>query len=187
MKQQPSTGLSDAFSAFIKGGKRLALLYVDKVRLKTTEKLTILLSTVTFIAVIVALLLILMVFVSIGVGHLLATSIAPHMAYLIVAGFYLLLLIVMALLRRQLFINPISRFISRLLVEAPDNDQEVDEKDPAPVQPQPQPAQPEIDYDILADRILTMLNNKNSGESNDEADNNGESNDDAGEEEGGES
>lgn len=98
------------------------MLYFEKARLKTTEKITILLATIAFTAVITALGLVFFVFVSIGVGHYLATSIAPHLAYLIVAAFYLLIFLLALAMRRRLFVDPISRFMSRLLVEEPEED-----------------------------------------------------------------
>lgn len=169
MEQQPQKGISKSLSGVTSGIKRLGLLYLEKARLKTTEKLTILLSTVAFTAVVVALSLILLVFVSIGVGHWLATSIAPHLAYLFVAAFYLLLLIAVAALRKQLFITPIARFMSRLIVKEPEFEPETDDKD----EPEDKSVKatatsdgmPEIDYDRLADTIIKNLEKKNRDES----------------------
>ena len=166
-KSQQPKSLSDNLSAITGGIKRLGSLYIDKARLKTSEKLTILLSTVAFTAVVVALFLILLVFVSIGIGHLLATSIAPHLAYLYVAGFYLLLLVLMVILRKPVFINPISRFISRLLVKVPDSDAT------EPVAAPNKPAEvnvDDIDYELLANKILETLNRNASEDQSDEAD-----------------
>lgn len=164
MKQQQSpSGVSDTLSGITSGIKRLGRLYIEKARLKTSEKLTILLSTIAFVAVLVALFLILMVFVSIGIGHLLATSIAPHLAYLFVAAFYLIILVIVAILRKPLFINPIARFISRLLVDAPDDEVSVAETHGAENDPS-QDLSPEIDYDKLAEHILKNLEKKNTAE-----------------------
>lgn len=69
-----------------------------------------------------ALGIVCLVFVSIGIGHLLATSIAPHLAYLIVAAFYLILFVTVIAMRRKLFVDPIARFMSRLLVEEPEDE-----------------------------------------------------------------
>lgn len=119
MPSQKQPTIAESLSDIANSVKKLAGLYLEKGRLKVTERLTILLSTVAFAALIIALALILLIFISIGVGHLLATSIAPHFAYLIVAGFYLLLLIIALALRRQIFVNPIARFMSRLLLDDP--------------------------------------------------------------------
>lgn len=119
MSSQKQPTLVDSFADIAQTIRKLGLLYIEKGRLKVTERLTILLSTIAFTAVIIAIALILLIFVSIGVGHLLATSIAPHLAYLIIAGFYLLLFVVMVLFRRPFFVNPIARFMSRLLLDEP--------------------------------------------------------------------
>ena len=102
--------------------KRLVQLYLESAKLKTTEKITVLLSSIAFIGVIIALGLVCLVFISIGIGHILATTIAPHLAYLIVAAFYLVLFALTIALKRQIFIDPISCFMSRLLVEEPEDE-----------------------------------------------------------------
>lgn len=104
--------------------KKLGSLYMESLRLKSTEKITIILAAVAYYAVAMALALVCLVFISIGLGHLLATTIAPHVAYLIIAAFYLVLLILVILWRRQIFIDPIARFISRVLVEMPEEERE---------------------------------------------------------------
>lgn len=102
--------------------KKLGNLYIESLRLKSTEKITIILAAVAFYAVAMALGLVCLVFISIGIGHLLATTTAPHLAYLIIAVFYLILLILTIVWRRQIFIDPIARFISRVLVEMPEEE-----------------------------------------------------------------
>lgn len=102
--------------------KKLGNLYIESLRLKSTEKITIILAAVAFYAVAMAFGLVCLVFISIGIGHLLATTIAPHLAYLIIAVFYLILLILTIVWRRQIFIDPIARFISRVLVELPEEE-----------------------------------------------------------------
>ena len=102
--------------------KRLGSLYVENLRLKSTEKITIILAAVAFYAVAMALGLVCLVFISIGIGHWMATTIAPHLAYLFIAAFYLVLFVLCILWRRQIFIDPIARFISRVLVEIPEEE-----------------------------------------------------------------
>jgi CBS domain containing-hemolysin-like protein len=113
-----------AVSSIATGLKRLAKLYLDGFKLQAVEKLTLLLSALAFYAVAIALGLVCLVFISVGVGHLLATTIAPQLAYLIVALFYVVLLLVVCLMRRALFVDPIARFISKLLLDSPDNSHE---------------------------------------------------------------
>jgi len=114
--RQQSTSVQDFYSSL----KRLVALNLDYARLTAAEKLTILLSTVTFYALIVILGTLVLIFISIGVGHLLANTVAGTMAYLYVAGFYLVLFILLFIFRKQLFVNPIARFISKIFVKPPE-------------------------------------------------------------------
>lgn len=120
MAHENEKSISRTIGDLTHGIKRLGILYFEKARLKTTEKITILLATIAFSAVMMALGIVFFIFVSIGIGHYLATTMAPHMAYLIVAAFYLIILLVTMSLRRRLFVDPIARFMSRLLVEEPE-------------------------------------------------------------------
>lgn len=103
--------------------KRLVSLHIDYARLTATEKLTIILSTIAIYSLVVIFSTLALVFLTLGVGHLLATTIAPHFAYLIVAGFYIVVLAVLVLLRKKLFVNPIARFLSKLFLEPPREDE----------------------------------------------------------------
>lgn len=118
--------LTESLASIFGSVKNLGNLYFEKARLKTTEKITILLATVAYSAVIMALGLVCLVFVSIGIGHLLATTLAPHLAYLIIAAFYLLIFSLVIAFRRKLFVDPIARFMSRLLVEKPEEIREAE-------------------------------------------------------------
>ena len=102
--------------------KHLGGLYVESLRLKTTEKITIILAAVAFYAVAMALGLVGLVFISLAAGRMLAMSIEPYLAYFIIAAFYMLLLLLAFLWRRRIFIDPIARFISRVLVEMPEEE-----------------------------------------------------------------
>ncbi|MCH5219049.1 MAG: phage holin family protein [Muribaculaceae bacterium] len=121
--------IRDSINGISDDARRLAMLYIDKAKLVTTEKLSLTLSSIAFSAVAIAVGIVFLVFVSIGIGHLLASSIAPHLAYLIVAGFYLVLFIAVFCLRKRLFINPVTRFMSRMILNEPDSvdDDQLDE------------------------------------------------------------
>ena len=108
--------------------KQIGQLYVEDLRLKATEKLAIFLATVAFYAVILLLGLVLLIFVSLGVGHLLATTIAPHWAYLLVAAFYLLLMVLIIVFKRRIFGDPIARFLSLLFIDDPNEKRQESDK-----------------------------------------------------------
>ncbi len=101
---------------------RYLRLTAEDLRLTAAEKLTVLFSTVTFFALVLITGTVALVFVSIGIGHWLAATVAPLMAYLYIAIFYVLILAVLIIFKRQLLIDPICRFVTRLIVEAPKNE-----------------------------------------------------------------
>ena len=121
-------GGGSTLQSLIEGFKRYVDLQIDYARLTVTEKLTIVLSTMALYALIIIFSALAVVFITLGVGHLLATTIAPHFAYLIVSGFYIILIVLAYVFRKRLFINPISRFISKLFVEPPKKNRNEKEK-----------------------------------------------------------
>lgn len=100
--------------------KKLLALNLDYARLTAAEKLTILLSTIAFYSMVCILGTLVLIFVSIGVGHLLATTVARVAAYLYVAGFYMVLFILLFVFSKKIFIDPTARFISKLFVKPPE-------------------------------------------------------------------
>lgn len=103
---------------------RFITLQLDYVRLTAAEKLTVLLSTIAFFALVVIIGMITLVFISIGIGHWLAVTIAPYTAYLLVSAFYILLLVALIVFRKQLIFNPAARFISKLFLKVPESSHE---------------------------------------------------------------
>lgn len=101
--------------------RRYVTLQIDYARLTSAEKLTILLSTIAFYTAVALIGTIVLIFISVGVGHLLATTVAHVAAYLYVAAFYLLLFILLIVFRRKIFVDPICRFITRLFVKPPED------------------------------------------------------------------
>lgn len=99
--------------------RRFISLHVENARLTATEKVTLLFTAITYYSLLTIAGTVALVFISIGVGHLLATTVALHFAYLYVAAFYLAIFIAIIVFKRQLILNPICRFISRLLAKNP--------------------------------------------------------------------
>lgn len=102
--------------------RRLLTLNFEYARLSAAEKTTVLLSTIAFYAVMIVVGALALLFISFGVGHLLAVTVAHVAAFLYVAAFYVALLILVIVFRRKLFIDPIAKFVSRLFVAPPTND-----------------------------------------------------------------
>lgn len=114
---QPRTDSSAAYRRLAEQIKQLVALEVDNVRLTVTEKLTLLLGRVTLVAVCFVISACVLIFATMGVADLLLDHFEPWATYLIVAGFYALLIVVVALFRRQLIVDPIARYISQVLLD----------------------------------------------------------------------
>lgn len=89
-------------------------LNVDYARLTMAEKLTVLLTTITFVSIAFVLVGIIVFFLSLAIVRCIAVGVGMIWAYIIVSAFYLLMLALLLAFRKQLIINPISRFVSRL-------------------------------------------------------------------------
>lgn len=98
---------------------RYLRLLIEDARLAAAEKLTVLLSAVAFFGLLIIVGVVALVFISIGIGQFLTATVAPVWAYTYIAGFYVLVFIALLVFRRALFVDPIARFITRLIVEAP--------------------------------------------------------------------
>jgi formate/nitrite transporter FocA (FNT family) len=108
-----TTSTKSTFSLLYSAVRRLINPYIYAMKLRAAQRVTLLLSALVFYAVVVCLSLGCLLFASIGVGHLLATTIAPHVAYLIVAAAYAVVLLMVCLFRKQLFVHPIARIIAK--------------------------------------------------------------------------
>ena len=94
---------------------RYLTLNIENARLSLTERLTILLSSVAFFLI----ALIAVVFFTSAIGHMLEGSMAIEWVYSIIGAIYLSIVAVLFLLRRKLLLDPICRFLSKLIAEPP--------------------------------------------------------------------
>ena len=97
--------------------KETLKLNCDYAKLTATEKLTVLLSMIGLALVCFALASIIIFLISLGLMLLLAKSTGLFGACMIMAGIYAMILAAAILLRRQLIIDPIARFISHLFLK----------------------------------------------------------------------
>ena len=95
-------------------------LLIEDTRLNVAEKLTRLLSAASLFLILVILTTVALVFLSIAVGIALSVAITPRWSFIIVAAFYLILLVVLVTCRRKLIENPVARFVSALIVKEPE-------------------------------------------------------------------
>ncbi len=96
--------------------KRYLELNIEYAKLTGAEKVTLLLTAMATVAVIGVLGILIFFFVSIACVHWLGNVMNIAIAYSIMAGVYVLLLVVALVFRRLLIINPIAKFISRLFL-----------------------------------------------------------------------
>jgi len=110
---------SNSIQAVFDSLKRLISLQLGYARLTAAEKCTVLLSATAFYSIAVILATLVLIFISVGIGHLLAGTWVGQFAYLFVAGLYAVLLVLLIVFRKRLIVNPVARFMSKLFVEPP--------------------------------------------------------------------
>lgn len=116
--------------------KRLFSLEVENLQLIFTEKLTLLFGRLALVAVCFVVGATALVFLSMSVADFLLRGLAPCWTYLIIAAFYILIIIIAAAFRRKLIIDPIARFISRVILAPPSADKKEGAITITPVNPE---------------------------------------------------
>jgi len=97
-------------------GRKYVSLNIEELKLTLAEKVTVLISTAAVVAIVGGLIILLCLFLTLSLVHWMATIMPIALAYALVAGFFLVCVIVVFLLRRTLVIDPVARFISRLFL-----------------------------------------------------------------------
>ncbi|MCC8114230.1 MAG: phage holin family protein [Bacteroidales bacterium] len=103
---------------------RLVTLYIENARLTAAEKATMLISVFAIAMLALMLSVIVMIFLVMGIATLLESYIEPFWTYFIVAGVFILIIALIVLLRIPLIYNPVARFISKLLLTPPNQNQQ---------------------------------------------------------------
>lgn len=109
--------------------KRLLNLEVENIRLLLTEKLTLLLGRIALVAVVFVVCTTALIFLSMSVADFLLRGLAPCWTYLIIGGFYVMIAIAVTCFKRRLIVDPIARYISRVILDPPAH---TDNKMPSP-------------------------------------------------------
>ena len=96
--------------------KELITLKLEYTKYTVAEKLTMLLAMAAlgFIGLLLAAFI--LFFLSVALSHWMAESIGSVWSSVIVAGIYIVLLVLIIALRKPLFIDPVSKFISRMML-----------------------------------------------------------------------
>lgn len=96
---------------------RLIRLYIENAKLTLAEKLTLLLSAALVVVIALVLGIFALAFFAGAAVEALELVMVPWLCYLILGGFFVLLIVAILILKKPLLINPIARFMSKLIFE----------------------------------------------------------------------
>lgn len=109
--------LTEQIQSIWKLAKRYGCMQFDYAKLTFAEKLVILLSGIAVAAVCFILASFLVLLLSFALIDVLKEEMSSFWAYLIVSGVFILMIVATIIFRRQLIVNPISRFITKLFFD----------------------------------------------------------------------
>ena len=109
--------ISETISSVKKILLRLGRLYLENAKLTVAEKLTVVFSAATLLLIVLVLIIFALAFLSGAILELLAMVLPMWACYLICFGIFIAMVLVILLMRTSLIVNPIARFISRLVFE----------------------------------------------------------------------
>ena len=105
------------FKQFIDEGKDYIKFRLEYGKLTLTEKLVMLLSSLAVGLICVFLGVLVIFFLSVSAMDWIALYLGHAWAALIICGAYILLIILLIALRKPLVVNPMSRLISRIILQ----------------------------------------------------------------------
>lgn len=112
MKEKLTEELKDILAQ----GRDWVKLEVEYAKLTVAEKFTVLLSAMIIGAICLLMGMVVLILLSLSLVELFKMMMVPALAYLAVSGIICLLILILYLLRNPLLLNPIARFITRLLI-----------------------------------------------------------------------
>lgn len=107
---------------------RLLRLYVSEVRLTVAEKLTVVFAGAVMLLILLVLGVFALAFLSGALVSALALVLPQWACYLICFGLFAVLMVIVLAMRRVLIIDPIARFVSRLVFDHDEASDSVCEK-----------------------------------------------------------
>lgn len=113
MKDKITDDIRDII-AHIKGWISAELLYA---KLTVTEKLTILMGTIMLVAVTFILAMIALVILSLCLVGVFEPLVGTTLSYLCVSGIFIIVLLLVVVLKKQLIFNPVAKMLSKLIIE----------------------------------------------------------------------
>lgn len=119
-------GKENVYGAIWHELKRILKLEVENARLIVADRATVLFASLSFCIISVIIALFVMLFLSFGVLLMLSYIMPVYWACIMVGLIYVGLYFLIILFRRVVIVNPISRFVTRLLISKPENEPEND-------------------------------------------------------------
>ena len=111
------------YKKLISEARKYFSLEWDYTKLTAVEKMAVLLSSIAFVAVVIIISTFALAYVFSALISVLATALGCTWgAQLIAAGILLLLLLVVFAFKRQLIVDPVARFVSKLFLKPDDNE-----------------------------------------------------------------
>lgn len=111
------------YKKLISEARKYFSLEWDYTKLTAVEKMAVLLSSIAFVAVVIIISTFALAYVFSALISVLATALGCTWgAQLIAAGILLLLLLVVFAFKRQLIVDPVARFVSKLFLKPEDNE-----------------------------------------------------------------
>ena len=118
-----SQTLKDNFSEISENVKAYIRLKIDILRLTLTEKVSLIISALLISIILFLVFLFISMFISIAFIFWFRDHAGPlYAGALIVAGFYLLIGVIVFFMRNRIFIDPLVSNISKILLEEEDED-----------------------------------------------------------------
>lgn len=102
--------------------KQIWKVETESLRLVAAEKSTVLLASISFCVVAFVIGTCSLLFLSIGIALALCLELPFYCTWIVLGMFYMVLFVLLVVFRRAIIIDPIARFMSRLLVEPPENE-----------------------------------------------------------------
>ena len=115
---------SSSVDALIETVKRYLHLRIEQVKFLGTEKLSIILAAMVFLMVTILLAVIAVCYFSVALLQLLQSCVGIVWAGVIMGVVMLLLIVLVNMMRRRWILDPIARFLSRVLLDDKDDNTE---------------------------------------------------------------
>lgn len=115
------TKITDEIKEMLSQGVNWAKLEIEYLKLTAAEKIIILISMMVIGAVFLLLLLPVVLMFLFALAQVFIDFMPVAVAYVCVGGIVLLLLGILVVFRKQLVINPVAKFISKVLLDNPEN------------------------------------------------------------------